>query len=224
MKKLFTLSLSFLLAAVANASVSTDVVFADADGNVYADGEVLVITDVEENIMGEASGDNTYQINSGLYVYNTSESVQQVGLKYTVEEISRGSHSCCFPTLCVTMTSTGSFETDHTTMKAGATKDMITEWYTAGEGNCTATYTLQLYSYDSSTKSYTYLGEGNTITVQYVYSSSTGIKTVSADSGVLSTEYYDITGRKTSNPSHGVFIKKTRLADGTTKAQKIILK
>lgn len=224
MKKLFTLCLSFLFAVAANASVSTEVVFADADGNIYADGEVLVITDIEENIMGEASQDNTYQINSGLYVYNTSESVKEVGLKYTVDEISRGTHSCCFPTLCVTMSSTGEYETDHTTMKAGVLKNMITEWYTAGEGNCTATYTLQLYSYDSSTKSYTYLGEGNTITVQYVYSSSTSIKAVSAESKVLSTEYYDITGRKASNPSHGVFIKKTRLADGTTKAQKVILK
>lgn len=224
MKKLFTLCLSFFFVTAMNASVDTEVVFADADGNAYADGEVLVLTDLEENIMGDVASDNVYQINSGLYVYNMSESVREVGLKYTVEEISRGTHSCCFPTLCVTMTSTGEYETDHTTMKAGALKNQITEWYTAGEGNCTATYTIQLYSYDSSTKSYNYLGEGNTITVKYVYSSSTGINTVSAGDNVLDTEYYDITGRKTSNPSHGVFIKKTRLTDGTTKAQKVILK
>ena len=223
MKRTFTLCLSILACLAANAGDITDVVFADADGNIYEDGTTLTITEATENEFYDDE-EQMYIMDSGLYVYNTSENLRHVVLQYTVSEITRGSHSCCFPMTCVTTSSTGSYESDRGSVKAGKSVTMLTEWYTGGDGNCSATYTLQEYEYDSSTKTYTYLGEGPTITVNYVYG-TTGIKDVSSTaSNVVKTEYYDITGRKANSPSNGIYIKRTQLSDGTVEAHKVVIK
>ena len=223
MKKIITFCLSFLACMAANAGDILDVVFADADGNIYEDGTTLNITDATENEFYDDE-EQMYIMDSGLYVYNTTESLRYVVLQYTVSEITRGTHSCCFPMTCVTTTSAGSYESDRGSVKAGKSVTMLTEWYTGGDGSCSATYTLQEYEYDSSSKSYTLLGEGPTITVNYLYGTA-GINNVSAsNSNVVKTEYYDITGRKTSTPTNGVYIKRTQLSDGTVKAQKVIIK
>lgn len=225
MKKFFVFCLLLPAALTMTAADNEDVVFTDADGNVYEDGTVLVLTDVEENIMGDESSDNTYMINSGLYVTNVSDELRHTTLVYEVSEISRGTHSCCFPSLCITMSTTGTYETDRSSVKAGVSKNMITEWYTAGEGNCTATYTLYNYSYDSTTAEYTLLGVGPTITVQYVWSSeSTGISNLVTSDDCVSVEYYDAAGARVSNPSKGMFIKKMLMSDGTTKTQKLVIR
>ena len=225
MKKILSLCLAVLAAVAARAATNEDLMFCDADGNTYADGTVLVLTDIEDNLFGEDGSDNLYIINSNLYVTNTTEELRHVVLTYTISEITRGTHSCCFPSTCVTMTSTGSFESDKGSMKAGVVKNMITEWYTGGEGSCTVTYTLHAYQYDSSSADYNYLGEGPTITVQYVYSTEdTSVSKTTAKSNVAGVEYFDVAGCKVKNPKSGLFIRRTTMTDGTVKTQKVIIK
>lgn len=224
MKKFFVLCLSLAATLVVGAAENEDVAFVDADGNVYEDSTILVLTSVEENIMGDESLDNTYMINSGLYVKNVCDELRNTMIEYEVSEISRGVHSCCFPSLCVTTETTGSFETDRTPIKSGVSKNMITEWYTAAEGYCTATYTLYNYSYDSTTAEYTLLGIGPTITVKYVWDSETAINSIATCEGAVSTDYYDLSGAKVSNPTKGVFIKKTLMSNGTSKTETVVIK
>lgn len=225
MKKFFVLCLSLVVALVAGAADNEDVVFADADGNVYEDSTVLVLTDVEENPMGgDESFDNTYMINSGLYVKNVCDGLRHTYVNYEISEISRGVHSCCFPSSCVTTSQTGSVDTDRTSIKSGVSKNMITEWYTAAEGYCTVTYTLYNYTYDSTTAEYTSLGVGPTITVKYVWDNETAINSVATAEGVASIAYYDINGVQVSRPGKGLFIKRTLMTDGSTKTQKVVVK
>lgn len=225
MKKIIASCLVAIAAVTVDAAVCEDLVFTDADGNVYADSTVLVLTDVEENLFGDESGDNAYQINSGLYVANVCGALRSVELTYTVSEISRGTHSCCFPQNCLTQSSPATITTERGSIKADVVKNMITEWYTGGEGYCTVTYTILPYEYDSSAGEYNALGEGPTITVQYVYSTEAdGISSTTAKSGVAKTEYYDVAGCKVKSPKNGLFIRRVTMADGSVKAQKVIIK
>lgn len=52
-----------------------------------------------------------------------------------------------------------------------------------------------------------------------------GIETaVKGYAGVVCTEYYDMSGRRVSAPSKGVYVKVTRLADGSTESGKLVVK
>ena len=62
------------------------------------------------------------------------------------------------------------------------------------------------------------------VTVNFTYS-TTAIDAASKGKDVSSVEYYDLQGRELSQNAHGLVVKKTVYADGTSKTQKqIILK
>ncbi|MDO4160663.1 MAG: hypothetical protein Q4D41_09430 [Prevotellaceae bacterium] len=74
---------------------------------------------------------------------------------------------------------------------------------------------------------YTGGGETNASNLVYYYvnNEDTGISGISSDeTTVKSVSYTDLSGRKVSNPSKGIFIKSTTYADGTKKNIKIIKK
>lgn len=201
-----------------------DVVFSDEDGNAYDDGATLVRSDYEEYAFGSASSDNLYEVPSGLYVSNNGDAVINVEVVYEIEEITRGAHQICFPSTCISNDAAGSYTTSRGAVKAGVSSDMQTEWFTGGDGNCTVTYTIYAYTYDSSTKEYTSLGEGPTITVKYVFGDDAGVDAVSSALKVVDTQYFDVCGRVTSSPSKGVYIKRMTLSDGSISTKKVILK
>ena len=51
---------------------------------------------------------------------------------------------------------------------------------------------------------------------------SSGVESIGEDAEVVSIEYFDMSGRKVSQPEKGVYIKKATLSNGTTKAEKIL--
>lgn len=51
---------------------------------------------------------------------------------------------------------------------------------------------------------------------------SVGISVAEGDSKISATEYYDLNGRKITNPTKGVFIKKTIMEDGSVKTTKTV--
>lgn len=53
---------------------------------------------------------------------------------------------------------------------------------------------------------------------------SAGIDSVVASSEVVKTEYFDLSGRKVSNPANGIFVKRSTLSDGSVVTKKIALK
>jgi len=53
---------------------------------------------------------------------------------------------------------------------------------------------------------------------------ATGISSTGALKGEPVTTYYDLSGRKVTKPSSGVYVKSERFADGTTKQSKVIMK
>lgn len=70
-----------------------------------------------------------------------------------------------------------------------------------------------------------YTVDGVTNYTDIVYYGDSGVKEVMGNTGeVGSVEFYDLTGRKVSDPSNGIFIKKTIFTDGTTKVAKISMK
>lgn len=52
-------------------------------------------------------------------------------------------------------------------------------------------------------------------------SHETGVDVVPSSPEVVSMDYYDVTGRKVSNPADGVFIRLDRLSDGRTVSTKV---
>lgn len=225
MMRFFT-SLCFitLSACFAFAQSVSDVVFSDEEGNAYEDGVTLVKSDYEEYAFGTESFDNLYEVASGLYVTNNSDAVVSVEVVYEIEELTRGAHQICFPSTCISNDAVGSYTTSRGTMKAGVSSDMQTEWFTGGDGNCTVTYTIMPYTHDSSTKEYTSLGEGNTITVKYIFGDDAGVDGVSSTLKVTRTQYFDVCGRAVTKPVKGVYIKRMTLSDGSISSKKVILK
>ena len=53
---------------------------------------------------------------------------------------------------------------------------------------------------------------------------ATGIRDAVAPKGEAVTTYYDLSGRRVSKPTSGVYVKSERFADGTARQSKVILK
>ena len=51
-----------------------------------------------------------------------------------------------------------------------------------------------------------------------------GVESIVIDSEVVKTEYYDLSGRRVENPSHGIFVKRSVLANGKTITRKIAVR
>lgn len=224
MKKIFAFCL-FLLAGTsvfAQTDISTDFQFCDENGNIIENGTVLTRTDVEENPFGSVDFDNLYIVHSGLYAKKTNEaSNYYLGITYTINSISGGSHQICFPITCISENAAGTYETGKKQLDYDVVNDMQTEWLTANYGSCSVTYTMRVYR-AGAMGTYTEVAEGPTVTVNYYNNDPAGIETTEAGKTVVSTTYYDLSGSEVSTPAKGVYIKKSLLSDGTFKTVKVI--
>lgn len=55
-----------------------------------------------------------------------------------------------------------------------------------------------------------------------VGSASTSVGSLDTESGVVSTEYFDLAGRKIANPDAGIYIRVDRLENGTSRSTKVV--
>lgn len=49
-----------------------------------------------------------------------------------------------------------------------------------------------------------------------------GVESVDADAAVVTTEFFDLTGRRVVNPDKGIFIRSEKLEDGTVRTVKVV--
>lgn len=217
MKKLFTLCMGLVASLAIQAQSDFPIQFADKDGNIIADGTTLNLTEYEADEF-----DGSILMPSGLYAKNTTDKELKMWGVYTVTVIDNGIFQTCFPVNCVQQKSKGSYETAEGTLAANELKYMQTEWIPAAEGSCSVTY--QLNYYEKNAIGQEKPKEGPKVTINFTYSTS-GVSSANTDKAISQEAYYDIQGRQLSENAHGLVVKKTMYADGTSKTQKhIILK
>ncbi len=230
MKKTFTLAICLMASVASFAQATADsFVFQDAEGNVVPDGSVLTRTELVEDPF-----DKDY-ISSGMYVVNTTPDAAYLKIESNVTQLPAGTtHSICFPGNCITHTEVGTYESREVEgEKAGTRNDMKAEWIPESVyGTCTVTYTIKEYAFEGMepnsfgipTAKYSFVGNGPSITINYVNVDPAGIDHTTAETGVASTVYYDLQGRCTVNPGKGLYIKKVKTTDGNTKTVKTVLR
>ena len=229
MRKIFTLAIC-LMTSLASLAQATDNSFAfiDADGNTVADGSVLTRTETTEELI------ESY-ISSGLFVQNVTDGAAYLKIETNIKEMPTGTtHSICFPGNCVRTQSIGTGESPNVEgEKAGSKNSMQAEWIHNGTyGTCTVTYTIKVYSYDGKQRNkfgimedvYTLIGDGPSVTINYVNADPAGIDNTNAEAQETSTAYYDLQGRRMPQPGKGLYIKKAKLANGSTKTVKVVLR
>ena len=217
MKKIFTLCFGLMAALTLHAQSDFPLQFADKDGNIIADGTTLNLTEYEEISFGDI------QMPSGLYVKNISTETVQGGGTYNIQTLSSGAFQTCFPENCAQKKTTGTFETESGAFAAGSLTNMQTEWLPEAEGTCVVVYQLQTYKQNAITQKWTVDKTGPSVTLNFTYS-TTGVSAIKNDKVVSSVTYYDILGRQVSQPSRGIFVRKTVYADGTSATQKTVMR
>lgn len=231
MRKTFTLAIC-LMASMASFAQTTanSFVFQDSEGNTVADGAVLTRTEITADPYGKD------YINSGLYVKNVSDTSAYLKIETVISQLPDGSeHSICYPGNCITQVKTGTYESENPVgeKKGADPADIKAEWIPNGKyGTCTVTYTIKEYEYEGKQPSgqgipvdtYSFIGNGPSVTVNYVNADPTGIDAAEAETAVTSTVYYDLQGRSTTIPGKGLYIKKVKMAGGSSKTMKIVVR
>ena len=218
MKKLFTLTLLLLAAALPSLAQGTDATFAfvDADGNQLGDGTTLTIVGKEEVVDDGFGQYASIIVNSGLSVKNTTGTDAALKIAYTISHISNGAVQFCFPVNCLNHEETGSWVSDGTVLKAGETSSLRTEWLPADVGHygeATVTYQVKVCEYNALLKSYTEIADGPTVTVSYVYQDEAAVTAIN-NGEATPTARFTINGQRTDAPVKGVNI--VRLSNGKT--------
>lgn len=230
MRKTFTLAIC-LMASMASFAQTTanSFAFQDAAGNAVADGAVLTRTEIIEDPFGKDC------ISSGLYVKNVSDTSAYLKIETVISQLPDGSeHSICYPGNCITQYKTGTYESGTVGgEKKGCSSEMEAKWIPNGKyGTCTVTYTIKEYSYDGMepnedgipVPTYSFIGNGPKVTVNYVNADPAGIDGTEAETAVASTVYYDLQGRIVAQPGKGLYIKKVKMAGGSAKTVKTVIR
>lgn len=196
-------------------------VFTLGDGGaVLPDGCIINVNGVETGLDGKPF------ISSGVYVKNTSSDWDAIGMDFTIESMPTGQYSQCFPGQCTSYDTAKKYEREPTDIEGSLSSPLQAEWFPKAYGTCTITY--QLKTYDSFMMNgipvYNLRGFGPKLTVNYVYQDPSGIDGNIADKAVETISYYDMSGRKTPVPANGLFVKKTKYADGTVNSVKVLVK
>lgn len=221
MKKIFmALSLALLCAAPLFAQEEEEELdktfrFVKADGTEVPDGSVLNLTEMEQSIFGE------WEINSGLYVENTSSTAEIIQVTMNVNSLSEESAiKFCVLGNCSNYPSVGTYIKSGVE-RAGNKDDLQLEWLAAlaedEEGEQTPLYgnasiTMMIEHLDAAGK--LVLGTGPTITLNFTYADPAGIKDVDAKVAKTIVARYSANGQLLTAPQKGLNIVK--YADGTS--------
>ncbi len=218
MKKFITLCLGLFAALSVQAQADFAVQFCDKDGNIIADGTTLNLTEAVVDDWGEV------QMPTGLSVKNYSDAEVRVGGIYTIKSISSGSFQSCPFGSCMKKDEAGEYETTNGTLAAGATDNLMSEWFPEAPGTCEVTYQLFTYKQNAITGGWNKDQAGPTITLKFNYTGTSGVSSAKAGKAVSSVEFYNLTGRRVAKPAHGVFVKTVRYADGKSVTRKVVVK
>ena len=166
MKKFYTFILGLMTTMMSFAQTDEAFAFVNANGEVIANGSTITVKNYEINDYGDIL------MPSGLSVKNVSDlgpEVSQSSMKVKISQMSNGALQHCFPSECVVYKEVGEYQGEKALLKAGSTKLVSSEWLPVAYGTCTVIYTLQRYSYDKDKKTYTFIADGPSVTVNYIY-------------------------------------------------------
>lgn len=217
MKKIFTflfaaMACSFTCMAQTEEEIDETFQFVDDEGNVVPNGSVVTATTATLHPEGY------YMIKPGFTIKNVSDDVAYCGIAYSIKDISNGVFQICFPQACVQQQQVGDYETGQGGLVAGENKDMQTEWCPLDYGTATVSYQVIVYA-SGFAGNYIPVGEGPTVTVNFVYSDPAGVDGVTAAGDVKETARYSLDGRRLSHPEKGINLVKT--SDG--KVRKVLV-
>ena len=214
MKLFYTLTVVFLCSVLNVQSQDFPLQFADSEGNIIADGTVLVLNTPE---VIEDEFDDGVIIPSGVYVKNTTADEVYCGTEYSISQISNGALQTCFPLNCIQRRTTGSWTSEVSALSGNMLKSMQTEWIPDAEGYLTADFQLLKYKLNPITKKYTEDSRGPKIQMRFEWNPSS-IQLLENDLRNISrVEYFTLDGRKVQVPTHGVYVVRVTYSTGAVK-------
>ena len=172
MKKIFTLLLFGLSLAVLpvmaqdEEEIDESYVFVDANGAVIPNGSVVVRDVLEQSPSGED------MIASGIFVKNVSApSTLFLRMHYEITQLDNGYYQLAFPISCNSWDTVGNYTTSEGLVDG--TLDIQSEWFPADDGVCEVVLMIETVTRKSLfPPRYIHSGNGPTITVRFVKSSS----------------------------------------------------
>lgn len=191
-------------------------IFVKADGTEVPDGAVLNLTDLEESPFGDM------QINSGLYVKNTSSTSENINVTLNISSITPKSKiQFCVLMSCTKYGEPGSYVKSGI-LRADYTNDLQLEWLPGEEEDEATGETKYLYGSGNATLMIEHMdaagkyvvGTGPTVTLNFTYADPTGIKDVDAKAAKTIVARYNANGQLLTAPQKGLNIVK--YADGTS--------
>lgn len=204
-----------------NAMAQTDLetfLFVDKDGNVVADGSEITVYEPE-------TVNGSLQINSGLFVKNTTGKDQAVGLDLNITSMDNGQFSCCFPSNCRDIFSAGNFVDVNTpglfAIEEGEQYSLMSEWKPAAYGKCQAVFQLKVYNVvelDIEGTKIPDVGDfkayGPKVTINFMYLDPTGVNGVVDNSNAKVVNRYNAAGMRINSAVRGLNIET--LSNGKT--------
>lgn len=204
-----------------NAMAQTDLEtfqFVDKDGKVVADGSEITVYEPE-------TVNGSLQINSGLFVKNTTGKDQAVGLDLNITNMNNGQFSCCFPSNCRDIFSAGNFVDVNTPglflIEEGEQQTLMSEWKPAAYGKCQAVFQLKVYNVvelDIEGTKIPDVGDfkayGPKVTINFMYLDPTGVNGVVDNANAKVVNRYNAAGMRINSAVRGLNIET--LSNGKT--------
>ena len=204
-----------------NAMAQTDLEtfqFVDKDGKVVADGSEITVYEPE-------TVNGSVQINSGLFVKNTTGKDQAVGLDLNITNMDNGQFSCCFPSNCRDIFSAGNFVDVNTPglflIEEGEQQSLMSEWKPAAYGKCQAVFQLKVYNVvelDIEGTKIPDVGDfkayGPKVTINFMYLDPTGVNGVVDNANAKVVNRYNAAGMRINSAVRGLNIET--LSNGKT--------
>lgn len=204
-----------------NAMAQTDLEtfqFVDKDGKVVADGSEITVYEPE-------TVNGSLQINSGLFVKNTTGKDQAVGLDLNITNMDNGQFSCCFPSNCRDIFSAGNFVDVNTPglflIEEGEQQTLMSEWKPAAYGKCQAVFQLKVYNVverDIEGIKIPDVGDfkayGPKVTINFMYLDPTGVNGVVDNANAKVVNRYNAAGMRINSAVRGLNIET--LSNGKT--------
>ena len=204
-----------------NAMAQTDLEtfqFVDKDGKVVADGSEITVYEPE-------TVNGSVQINSGLFVKNTTGKDQAVGLDLNITNMDNGQFSCCFPSNCRDIFSAGNFVDVNTPglflIEEGEQQTLMSEWKPAAYGKCQAVFQLKVYNVVEQDIEGTKIPDvgdfkayGPKVTINFMYLDPTGVNGVVDNANAKVVNRYNAAGMRINSAVRGLNIET--LSNGKT--------
>lgn len=207
MKKILTLLLMVAAGAASACAQGIDNVlqFVDENGNVIPDGATIIRCDPVKNDFEEM------QVNTDLFVKNTSGQEQGVYLKVNVTKLDGGGMQVCVGS-CEPF-GLGEGNTGKDVVPAGGSMDIQAEWLLGNapeNAECIVKYQIvRAESLGGFPPKFGNEYQGSTVTVKYINApASAGIDDAAADTPAKVTARYNANGQETVRPVKGLNIVK----------------